>query len=134
MIYVLDACAIIALLRREVGEAVVWNCLSDHASTCLVHSINLCEVYYDFYRDSGELAAQSAVNDIQALGAVERADLDSTFWQEAGRLKAVHRKVSLADCCAIALTNRVGGTLLTSDHHELDPIAAQGVCPIIFIR
>jgi hypothetical protein len=51
-----------------------------------------------------------------------------------GRLKAVHRKVSLADCCAMALTNRVGGTLLTTDHHELDALALLGVCPMKFIR
>jgi hypothetical protein len=26
------------------------------------------------------------------------------------------------------------GTLLTSDHHELDPIAGAALCPIRFIR
>jgi hypothetical protein len=50
-----------------------------------------------------------------------------------GKLKAQHR-ASLADFCAVALTNRIGGTLLTSDHHELDVIAAAGICPITFIR
>lgn len=134
MIYVLDACAMIALLRRELGEDVVWSYLNDPTSTCYAHAINFCEVYYDFYRDSGDMAAQSAINDLMALGVIERNDFDSVFWQEAGRLKAVHRKVSLADCCAIALTNRVGGTLLTSDHHELDPIAATGICSVKFIR
>jgi len=68
MIYVLDVCAIIALLLHEVGEAVVWNHLNDPTATCFVHSINLCEVYYDFYRDSGEPAAQSAIDDIRCLG------------------------------------------------------------------
>jgi len=134
MIYVLDACAMIALLRREPGEAIVWDCLSDPAATCYAHAINLCEVFYDFYRDRGEAAAQEAMNDLLSLGVVERNDLDRDFWQAVGRLKAVHRRVSLADCCAVALTERVGGVLLTSDHHEFDPLAAQGVCPITFIR
>lgn len=132
MIYVLDACAMIALLRRETGETVVWNHLTDPAATCYAHAINFCEVSYDFYRDAGEMAAQSAIHDLKALGINDRSDFDEAFWQEAGRLKAVHRKVSLADCCAIALTNRVGGTLLTSDHHELDAITATGVCSIVF--
>jgi PIN domain nuclease of toxin-antitoxin system len=134
MIYVLDACAMIALLRREPGEDVVWDCLIDPAAICYAHAINLCEVFYDFYRDAGEMAATGAVDDLLSLGVVERNDSDRAFWQEAGRLKAVHRRVSLADCCAIALTKRVGGVLLSSDHHELNSLAAAGVCPITFIR
>lgn len=102
-------------------------------STCFAHAINLCEVYYDFHRDAGEAAAEDAVKDLRALGIVEREDFDESFWKNAGRLKAGGR-VSLADCFAITLTNRIGGTLLTSDHHELDAVATAGVCPITFIR
>lgn len=134
MIYVLDACAMIAFLRGETGADVVEQALLDAGGQCLVHSINLCELFYVFSRDGGEAAAVSAVSDLKALGVVERSDLDEVFWIEAGRLKATQKKVSLADCCAITLTNRVGGTLLTSDHHELDPVAAAGVCNITFIR
>jgi PIN domain nuclease of toxin-antitoxin system len=134
MIYVLDACAMIALLLQEPGEEAVWTRLVEPDSECLAHSLNLCEVFYDFYRDSGEAAATDAIEDLMWLGVAERNDLDRAFWREVGTLKGTHRHVSLADCCAIAITNRVGGTLLTSDHHELDPIAALGVCPITFIR
>ncbi len=81
----------------------------------------------------GESAANSAVTDMFVMGLNERDDFDQPFWQEVGRLKA-QGKISLADCCAIALTNRVGDTLLTSDHHELERIAAAGVCSITFIR
>ncbi|HEY0545579.1 MAG TPA: PIN domain-containing protein [Pyrinomonadaceae bacterium] len=133
MIYVLDACAGIALLRRELGEAVVWSYLSDPVATCFAHAINLCEIYYDFYRDAGEWAAEGSIVDLKALNVVERNDFDEAFWKDVGRLKA-QGKISLADCCAIVLTNRVGGTLLTSDHHELDRIAAAGICSIMFIR
>ncbi len=133
MIYVLDACAMIALLLREPGEEVVWTHLLENDATCFAHSLNLCEVFYDFYRESGEAAAIGAIEDPRWLGVVERSDLDESFWREAGALKGTHR-VSLADCCAIALTKRVGGTLLSSDHHELDPLAALAVCTINFIR
>ncbi len=137
MIYVLDACAMIAYLRSEAGADVVETALLeamlDPTTECLAHSINLCEVYYDFYRAGGEPAATSALIDLQNVGVIERADFDQAFWQDAGRLKA-KGKVSLADCFAVPLTNRVGGTLLTSDHHELDAIAAASVCPITFIR
>ncbi|MGI8567518.1 MAG: PIN domain-containing protein [Pyrinomonadaceae bacterium] len=133
MICILDACAMIALLRREAGEDVVWAHLSDPDNTCLAHAVNLCEVFYDFHRDAGESAAVGAVDDLKALGIIEHNNFDEAFWKDAGRLKA-KGKVSLADCFAVTLTNRVGGTLLTSDHHELDPIAAASVCPITFIR
>ncbi len=133
MICILDACAMVALLRYEPGEDVVWAHLSDPDNNCYAHAVNLCEVFYDFHRDAGESAATGAIDDLKALGIIARDDFDEVFWKEAGRLKA-RGKVSLADCFAITLTNRVVGTLLTSDHHEMDKIAAAGICPITFIR
>lgn len=134
MIYVLDACAMIAFLADEPGADVVERSLLDTSSQCVAHSINLCEVFYHAWRKGGEAEATKAVDDLRAVGVTERDDSDRAFWLEVGRIKAVQVRVSLADCCAIALTNRVGGTLLTSDHHELDAVAAAGVCDITFIR
>jgi predicted nucleic acid-binding protein len=134
MIYVLDACAMIAWLSNEPGADVVDRAVRDVNSRCLAHAINLCEVFYDAYRNAGETQAQSVLSDLHAIQIIERDDFDKAFWQEVGRLKGTHRKVSLADCCAIALTNRVGGSLLTSDHNEFDPLATLGICPIAFIR
>ena len=133
MIYVLDASAMIAWLRDESGADVVDSAIRDVNSQCLAHAINLCEVFYDAHRNAGEAYAEAIINDLAAVQVVERNDFDQTFWKEAGRLKA-RGGVSLADCFAITLTNRVGGTLLTSDHGEMDPTAAAGVCPITFIR
>jgi PIN domain nuclease of toxin-antitoxin system len=133
MIYVLDACAMIAYLRNEPGSNAVLGALVDSNSSCLAPALNLCEVFYDFCRNSDENVATNAISDLYLLGVVGRPDLDEAFWKDVGRLKA-QGKISLADCCAIMLTNRVGGTLLTSDHHELDRIAAAGVCSITFIR
>jgi predicted nucleic acid-binding protein len=107
--------------------------LLDTAGQCVAHAINLCEVFYDSYRLGGETVAISTINDLLSLDVSERGDFDQAFWQQVGRLKA-QGKISLADCCAIVLTNRVGGTLLTSDHHELDRIATAGICSITFIR
>lgn len=133
MIYVLDACAMIAFLRGEDGADEVEKALLDAGGRCLSHAINLCEVFYDFHRAAGEAVANEAIEDLKALGVIERNDFDETFWKEAGRLKA-QGKISLADCYAVALTNRVGGTLLTSDHHEFDRIEVAGICSVTFIR
>ena len=60
--------------------------------------------------------------------------LTPSVWQQAGTLKAIHRRVSLADCFAIDLAQRLGATILTADHHEFDTLLDQSICKIRFIR
>lgn len=134
MIYILDSSAMIALANNEPGADVVDSLLADPQNDCYTHAINLCEVFYDTIRRSDEAQALRLIADLPGLGVIERRDLDELFWQQAGRLKAIYRRVSLADCCALALTLRLNGELVTSDHHELDALAAAGVCPIKFFR
>ena len=133
MARVLDACALIAFLRDEPGADLVEGFLNDSAK-CYVHALNLCEVYYDFWRAAGHEAAESAVADLLSLGIQERNDLDSQFWREVGRLKAVHRRVSLADCCSLALASRLGASLVSADRHEFEPLLGAGICAIELIR
>jgi uncharacterized protein with PIN domain len=134
VIYILDASAIIAYLRGEPGADAVSAILVDPSHDCLVHALNLCEVYYDFYRANGETAARDAMHDMFALGVQLRSDLAIEFWQRAGAIKATLRRISLADCFAVALAQFVGGTVLTSDHHEFESLAARGICAVAFIR
>lgn len=133
MIAVLDACAMIAYLRNEVGADVVETLLFDQAVVCYAHAINLCEVYYDFLRFANQETAYTAIQDLRAVGLIFSEDMDLGLWQAAGRYKATQR-LSLADCFALAFTNRLNGELITSDHHEFDPIAKQALCPIRFFR
>ncbi|MBA3631944.1 MAG: type II toxin-antitoxin system VapC family toxin [Acidobacteria bacterium] len=67
------------------------------------------------------------------ISIVKRNDFDQFFWKEVGKIKA-NNKASLADCIAVVLANQLGGTVLTSDHHEFDKIAQDRVCSIQFIR
>lgn len=99
-----------------------------------MHALNLCEVYYDFLRASDENSAEEAVPDILLLGVRERDDMTSGFWRAVSRLKAEHRRVSLADCCALALTVHLGAVLVTADRHELEPLSRTSVCSVEFIR
>ena len=64
--------------------------------------------------------------EVRRLGVIEEAEIGGEFWRAAGVLKAVNRRVSLADCFAAAPTRRLGGILLMSDHHEFDSLAQQG--------
>lgn len=133
-LFVLDACAVIAFLQQEPGAKVVAETLKDPRNRCLLHAVNACEVYYDLWRRSGEEDA-SALEAIMANSGVELMEsIPSKLWQLAGRIKAEWRRVSLADCLALALAILEDGTVLTSDHQELEPLALAGVCPIQFIR
>ena len=81
---VLDASALIAFLRDEPGADVVQWLLDDKVNPKYVHALNLCEVYYDFYRGASQGAAESAIADLIAAGIQERNDLDSEFWRKSG--------------------------------------------------
>ncbi len=101
MIYVLDASAMIAFLRDETGADVVSAALADAGSRSIAHALNLCEVYYDFHRASGESVAESAIKDLEKLGVEANEALNADVWRKAAEIKSVHRRVSLADCFAL---------------------------------
>jgi PIN domain nuclease of toxin-antitoxin system len=123
MIYVLDACAILSLVKKEGGAAVVRQALESVGNTCLMHAVNLCEVYYDSLRCYGNDPTDKLLGNLIEAGLSIRSDMDIDFWKAAGTLKARGR-ISLADCFAVALTVREDAVLLTSDRHEFEPLLA----------
>ena len=88
----------------------------------------------DFYRASGQQEASRAISDLAQVGVVEDANLAAVVWQAAGTLKARLRRVSLADCFAIELAERLQAIILTADHREFDVLAGQPECRVRFIR
>jgi len=54
-------------------------------------------------------------------------------WKEAATYKG-HHAVALPDAFCLALARRLGGTLVTTDHAEFDPLVPLAYCPIRFIR
>ena len=135
MIYVLDACALLALIRNEDGAIMVRQALEAEDNICLVHAVNLCEVYYDCLRCYGNDPTENLLANLSEAGLTIRNDMDSAFWKEAGNLKARGR-ISLADCFAVALSAREDAILLTSDRHEFEPLLANPGFPakVQFIR
>ena len=133
MNHVLDACAMIAYLRGEPGEIIVNGFLSTPTDVCYAHTINLLEVYYDFIRKHSEPVARQALADLAAAGVIERRDMNTEFVLRVGQLKARGR-ISLPDCFCIVLAQEVSGQVVTSDHHEFDPLVPLGIVPIHFIR
>src|SRR6185295_1800889 len=121
-IYVFDAYAVIALLQAEPGATVVEEFLQEENTRCVVHVINVCEVYYDLYRRDGEEIADGVQEILEGYGFELDEEIPSSLWRAAGKLKGEWARVSLADCFALARAMREAATLVTSDHHELDRI------------
>jgi uncharacterized protein with PIN domain len=132
-VYVFDACAVIALLDDEPGAEAV-EALLEAENRCLIHFLNVCEVYYHVYRRAGKERAAKLEVILRSYGFELVDALLPVLWQEASELKAEWRRVSLADCFALALAVREKATLVTSDRHEMEPVAEAGLCPFRFIR
>jgi PIN domain nuclease of toxin-antitoxin system len=131
---ILDACAVIAFFRDENGAQVVEELLLNPDYTCSIHTVNLCEVYYDFLKSNGMEDAERITRNLIEADVIVRNDLDDVFWRSIANYKATIRRISLADCFAIALAKKLDGTILTSDRKEFEPVAMLNICPISFIR
>ncbi len=123
----------IAYLSGELGANVVNELLLDKDATCLAHSVNLCEVFYDALRQTNVRQARQTIVNLFKAGVVERRDMSRRFWQQVGAQKAQGR-ISLPDCFCIALAQNLGGEVVTSDHGEFDRLVPLGIVPINFIR
>lgn len=129
----LDACAVIAYLRQEAGAEVLKEIIERPNTFLAMHVCNLGEVYYDFFRDDGLAAAQTAWANALALPLALRRDADDTFIQRVGVIKVAER-VSFADAFALALAERVHVPLITTDHHEFDAIEQKGLLRFLWLR
>ena len=121
----LNACAVIAYLRQESGAAVLKEIIERPNSFLAMHVCNLGEVYYDFFRDDGLAAAQTAWANAIALPLALRRDADDVYIQRGGVIKVAER-VSFADAFALALAERLRVPLITTDHHEFDAVERKG--------
>ncbi|HEY3875814.1 MAG TPA: type II toxin-antitoxin system VapC family toxin [Candidatus Kapabacteria bacterium] len=134
MNFLFDACALIAYVRNERGGTLVGDILLDPTAQFFIHAVNLCEVYYDFIRVAGEQHADRIVQDTLSYGIKVIEQMDADLWKKAGIYKATLKKLSLADCFALATAKRLNATLVTSDHKEFDKVAALDICKILFNR
>jgi len=136
VIYVLDACALIALLQNESGAekvAAVINSALNGTVTVVMNKINLLEVYYDAFRSRGKAQADLMLTEFKKRPVIINQQITDEIFAEAGRLKATYR-ISLADSIALAEASLSGGELLTSDHHEFDIIEREENVKFHWIR
>ena len=110
---VLDASALLALLREEPGADEVERMLDGSMMSC----VNLSEVL--------QKAEQHAVDvegleyDLEALG-VRFAPFDTSAARSSAELWGPGRGLSLGDRACLALAVSVDGVALTADHRWVD--------------
>ncbi|MGI0480667.1 PIN domain-containing protein [Geminocystis sp. CENA526] len=131
---ILDACAVIALVKDETGAQIVEEYLLNSNHQCMIHNVNLCEVYYGFLPSEGERFTKQIINRLQVSNIIFRDDLTLSFWQQVATYKATIKRISLADCFALTLAHQENGVLLTSDRKEFEPVVSLNICDIRFIR
>ncbi|MCL2199722.1 MAG: PIN domain-containing protein [Defluviitaleaceae bacterium] len=122
--YILDANALLALLRNEQGAdkvADIINAANKGKVKITMHKANLLEVYYDLVRSYSKDKADEILAEIKKRPIEINPEITDEIFTEAGRFKAMY-KISFADSFALAQAKVLGGALLTSDHHEFDVI------------
>jgi len=129
-IYVLDACALIAFFNDEPG-AEKMEAL--HEVTIVMSVVNLYEVYYDSLRSGGQSTASALLSDVDEL-SIEIVRQCSDELLEQAALFKVNEKVSLADSFALGLAKLRSGKLVSTDHHEFDPIDQKGLVEFYWLR
>jgi len=134
--YVLDACAMLAVLSNESGADVVDDIYEKASSGDVglaMNKLNLLEVYYDLLRTYGKDRADEVLEEIRQLPIKFYSELTDEIFFEAGRLKTTY-KISVADSIALAQAITINGTIVTADHHEFDVIEEKESISFHWIR
>ena len=137
MRYVLDACALIALMNNEAGANLVaglYKRAVDGDTEIIINKVNLFEVYYGYLKEDGEEFAQKQLAAIESSVIKINDTISNDLLIQAARLKGNYKKISLADSFAVAQTIVSDAVLVTSDHHELDAIDKKGIIKFLWIR
>jgi predicted nucleic acid-binding protein len=107
LIYLLDACALLAYIKKEPEGGFAVKELLNRANAgeivMYMSIINLAEVYYGLIRDEGAEIAGEIMKDVEDLPIHVIETVTRAVYREAARFKAAY-SMSLADVflCATA--------------------------------
>jgi len=123
MKYILDACALLAFLKKEKGGDVVKDII-DGESDVLLHAVNLLEVHYDMVRTLGNDKANSILDGIIKLPIKIIYGMDLSLIKAAGYFKTNY-KISLGDSFVLASAKLNSANVVTSDRHEFGVVESK---------
>jgi len=134
--FILDACALIALLAGEPGAENVKKIFQDAIDgniTVKINQINLLEVYYKICNVYNQDKANRTIKKIKEFPIEIIVGLEEDVFNEAGRIKSKY-KIPLGDSIAVAECIIGKGILVTSDHSDLEIIEKKENLKINWVR
>ena len=123
-LFILDACALIALLAAEKGAEKVRDIIQDAIDgkvTVKINQINLLEVYYHIINIYDQNKADEMLKTIRKFPIEVIIGLEGNTFNEAGRIKSKY-KIPLGDSIVVAECIIRKGTLVTSDHSDMEKV------------
>ena len=123
MDYVLDACAVIALLNDEGGADTVAGLITRAGvgtDRLFMNGIQALEVYYDRIYIKGREYADTVLESLYASPIIILSDVSRDIIQEAGRFKTSY-SLSLGDTFAAASAKKLSAALITRDKEMKAP-------------
>jgi PIN domain nuclease of toxin-antitoxin system len=142
MTYVLDACALIALLNEEEGKDKIddlFNQAKAGKITLCMSIINMLEVYYGFIGADGLDRANEILAPIDETPLRIIDTISQAVYREAARLKSMYKgsksqsPLSLADAIGLATAINLNGVFVTSDGGFMAPEAEEHA-PVSWFR
>ena len=123
MDYVLDACAVIALLNDEGGADTVAELITSAGvgtDRLFMNGIQALEVYYDRIYIKGREYAETVLESLYASPIIILQEISRDIIQEAGRFKTSY-SMSLGDTFAAASAKKLSAALITRDKEMKAP-------------
>jgi len=117
LVYILDSFAIIAFLKDEEGSNKVEELLRSAENGTIklfMHAINLGEIFYTVFKQSGEIQALNVYSKIRQYPVEFLFDLSESFLLSAVSIKGTY-PISYADTFAVATAIERSGILVTGD-------------------
>ena len=117
MIYLLDACSLLAVFNDEPGAQKVLDLLEEAKTGTIrlfMSIVQLLEIYYDRVYIAGENTARTRVEYILAEPITIIDSISYPVMYEAGRFKTTY-SMSLADSVAAATAKNINATFVTKD-------------------
>jgi PIN domain nuclease of toxin-antitoxin system len=134
--YVLDACALIALINNEPGSDKIGGLMREAAYqdiTLNMNQVNLLEVYFYIVKTYGQDKADEILSDMDTYPINLITELSKDVIKETGRLKATYN-MSMGDSIAAAESMVGNGTLVTSDHKDFGQAEQAGKVKVLWFR
>ena len=124
MMYIFDACALLAFFNRELGKgyetvkSLLGSAVKGEVALCM-SPINLVEVHYRVIQLKGLEFADRAMESIKKLPIRFIRDISDEVYFEAARYKARY-PMSLADAFLCATAQSLAAVIVTKDK-EIKP-------------